>query len=273
MTKRFQTVFLLTDFSAHARNACLYAMSLFKSDVEYVLINTYELSSSAATLIDLDEMAHQECVISLKTEREELLSNFSGDISMQILASRGRPYDVINRFQLQYDATVVVMGTRGKTNRRNILIGSATKSVMRNVNLPVLSVPLSATFKGLNKVVVSSELKEPLGKEAQEWINVWKSHFKFKIAAVSICQEPVALSVAENTVREQIASQLRIRELQLAENDDIPLGLAKFAAEDEADLLVLIAKHTGFFNRIFHKSITSEMMNIEFLPILILEDN
>ena len=55
-TVDFKTIYLLTDFSEHARNACRYAINAFGPQANYVLINSYVIRGGAATLIDLEEI-------------------------------------------------------------------------------------------------------------------------------------------------------------------------------------------------------------------------
>ena len=248
------TVFLLTDFSDHARNACIYAIDLFKNQVNYVLINTFQTREAQVTLINLEEMAFDESMSSLEQEKDWLLRKSNSLIP-------------------KYDVAVAVVGTKGRSNLESLLIGSNTKNIMRHVKLPVLSIPITAVFNGVKQGVVASEIKAVLGKSTVTRINKWKDFFNLNLKAVTVRGGNSPLSNQEIATIDKIVKQLEIKDFEVEENESVPLGLCKFIAAHDTDLLILIAKHTGFFNRIFHRSVTNEMLGISLMPILILEDN
>ena len=209
------TVFLLTDFSDHARNACIYAIDLFKNQVNYVLINTFQTREAQVTLINLEEMAFDESMSSLEQEKDWLLrKSKQTDLSIEICSKNGRITDVINSLIPKYDVAVAVVGTKGRSNLESLLIGSNTKNIMRHVKLPVLSIPITAVFNGVKQGVVASEIKAVLGKSTVNRINKWKDFFNLNLKAVTVRGGNSPLSNQEIATIDKIVKQLEIKDFE-----------------------------------------------------------
>jgi len=55
------------------------------------------------------------------------------------------------------------------------------------------------------------------------------------------------------------------------EGTDISAEVTSYCQEKNADLLVILPKHTGFFDRMFHHSVSKELVEQAKMPILSLE--
>lgn len=267
----FNVIYLLTDFSEHAKNASEYAIDAFGTNANYVLINSYEVRSTAATLINIEEIAHQESMIHLENEEERLLEIYP-NLKVEKLSKAGTAVNVVNKFLADYEADLVVVGSKGISKLDEILIGSTSSAVIRGVHKPVLTVPLNAKFNKMDNIVFGSDLVNSNKEENLEITKVLKNRFHAKVSAATVKMSNTELTSEEQSLVDQLTKTEVMDEVSIIRKSDVSKGLMDFCKESSADLLVVVAKHTSFFKRFFHKSITNDLVNHEVLPILVLED-
>ncbi|NOQ74939.1 MAG: hypothetical protein GQ574_23200 [Crocinitomix sp.] len=268
----FNVIYLLTDFSEHAKNAGEYAIDAFGTDVSYVLINSYEVRSTAATLINIEEIAHQESMAHLENEAERLLEIYP-NLKIEKWSKSGSIVNVINRCLKNYDADLVVTGSKGMSKLDEILIGSTASAVIRGVDRPVLTIPLKAKFTQMNNIVFGSDLLNSMKAENIEITEALKDRFNAKVSAATVKMNKTDLSTEEQLLIDKLSKRDVMDDVTVIRESDVSVGLMNFCKESSADLLVVVAKHTSFFKRFFHKSITNDLVNHEMLPILVLDDN
>lgn len=268
----FKTIYLLTDFSDHAKNAADYAISAFGKDVSYVLINSYLVRTSAATLIDIEEIAHQESLEQLKDEESRLFTKYS-DLKLQSVSKNGTPVDTINDLNEIDPVDLIVVGSKGISRLDEILIGSVTTAIMRGVHKPVLAIPLKARFDKMDKLVMASDLHNANKPNVIKAISQFKSHFDAHTAAATVKMDEKDFTEEEQKLMKELEKVEPLDEIVVIKDTNISKGLMDYCDKVDADLLVVVAKHTSFFKRFFHKSITKELVNHEILPILVLGDS
>lgn len=267
----FKVIYLLTDFSEHAKNASEYAIDAFGTNVSYVLINSYEVRSTAATLINIEEIAHHESMIHLKNEAERL-KELHPNVMIEVLSKSGSAVNVINKFLLDFEADLIVAGSKGISKLDEILIGSTTSAIIRGVHKPILTVPLKAKFKTMDQIVFGSDLVNSNKAENIEVLNALKNRFKARVSAATVKLGNTELTAEENNLVAKLTDMNTVDAVSIVRDEDISKGLMDYCQESTADLLVVVAKHTSFFKRFFHKSVTKDLVNHEELPILVLED-
>jgi nucleotide-binding universal stress UspA family protein len=268
----FKVIYLLTDFSEHAKNASEYAIDAFGTNVSYVLINSYEVRSTAATLINIEEIAHQESMIHLKNEAERLTDIYP-NVKIETWSKSGSAVNVINKFMQDFEADLVVAGSKGMSKLDEILIGSTTSAIIRGVRKPILTVPLKAKFKKMDQIVFGSDLQNSNKAENIAILDSLKGRFNARISAASVRMSSSDLTEEEKDLVSTLTNRDAIDDVSIVRDEDISRGLMDYCQESAADLLIVVAKHTSFFKRFFHKSVTKDLVNHEVLPILVLEDN
>ena len=268
----FKVIYLLTDFSEHAKNASEYAINAFGTDISYVLINSYEIRGSASTLINLEEIAHQESLMHLEAERERLVA-LHPNLTIEAWSKSGSIVNVINKYMSDHEADIVVTGSKGMSKLDEILIGSTTSAIIRGVHKPILTVPLKAKFINMDQIVFGSDLVNANKAENMDLLDSFKKRYNGQISAATVKSGGLELTSEEQTLIRHLTEADAIDQVSIIRDEDISKGLMDFCEESSADLLIVVAKHTSFFKRFFHKSVTKDLVNHEALPILVLEDN
>ncbi len=140
-----------TDFSETAMNAIRYAVELFKYErCEFLVLNAY-----ADEVYENTQEMSQDFFEEYKENVEKATNKALQKTIVEILNMSPNPkhkYNIISKFGSLVDEVnalvdkenidIVIMGTKGKTNDRDITFGSQTLQVIKYVKCPVLAVPV-----------------------------------------------------------------------------------------------------------------------------------
>lgn len=274
-----KTILLLTDHSTSARNAIKYGIQVFGEDVEYILLTSYVLGQTSGTFVNIADIVKKESEKGLEKDIEFIKSALPKYTNLKIipLCQYGSPVDVVKAIEKQKIADLVVMGTKGASGIAKVLIGSVTSSVIRNTSLPVLAIPENATFTSMNRIVFAADLHENQNENLIQPLIEFTNKFNSETVLLNIFKEG---EMTEEKVSEQTnklnessyLNQLK-KSWAFAEGNDIGKAINIFCENNNADLLAVITRHNKFFDRLFHSSVSKEVLLDAKLPILALSDS
>lgn len=264
--EKVNSVALLTDFSEPARNAMKYAIDAFGSDVQYYLMNAYYARTSSATLIDLNEMLRKESEQGIKEDEKWIKDNYP-DIKLKTFSIYGDPIDAVRKIVGEFDPDLVVMGTKGASGVDAVLFGSVASSVIRAALAPVISVPPANKFEGLKEIVFATDGEKIYNDEVVAPVRKIQQTFDSKVDVFAVEKGGKHVELAD------INLHIKNSHYSKVEDDDVADAITAFCNEKKADLLVVLPKHTGFFERLFHSSVSKELIQQAKMPILALENS
>jgi nucleotide-binding universal stress UspA family protein len=133
------------DFSPCSERAARYAMDLAAQlRAEVTLLHAWELPAIAvpegALVFGADVMMRVDASLT------EQLDAFAAklrrpDVSLATRVVQGMPSFEIAKVAAETKASLIVMGTHGRTGLSHLLIGSVAERVVRTSHIPVLTVP------------------------------------------------------------------------------------------------------------------------------------
>jgi nucleotide-binding universal stress UspA family protein len=272
-----KTILIPTDFSDTAMNASTYALSLFgNNDNVYILLHTYldvYTPPEVTTSIDvaIAEQAHKEMEYEL--ERIKKLTVAKNAV-FETVCDYGSLIETIRRIIRERKVDYVVMGTRGAKGISELLIGSNAASAALNLKCPLLIIPDGAEFKGMKKIVYAADYEhldnvqvlEPmikLAKDNEVHITVLNILVKGKITDTSQAFEGLKL--------ERYLGEIEMN-YNFVEDDDKAHAIEDFLSSHHPDMLVILRRKMGFFENLFHKSLTQQMAFHTHIPLLVLHE-
>jgi nucleotide-binding universal stress UspA family protein len=272
--KKIKTILIPTDFSQNADRAVEYAIANFASpDVCFWLIHVYHVYYTGAVIsIDLDELLQKEREKSLKEEVDALKVKYP-DITIESRAIQGWLVDVVTKLVDTQSIDLVVMGTKGASGVKGVLLGSNAANIMRNSTAPVILVPDSPVVKSIKRILFATDLQyingfnsiQPLHALAKE------SGAKIEILHISdVIPDPIGMNKEElrlSTVFNDVDHEFHFRNQVLIEDD-----ILDYAHEIEADLIVVVSRQYGFFYRMLHRSVSRKLSMHTDIPVMILKE-
>ncbi len=141
---RIKTILVPVDFSAHSRKALDYAVHLAKAfDAEIHLLHCYQVNPGS--LSPYGPVLPEEFTRELRTAAATRLEEWCGRAKREGVTTHPElsavfPSEAISRMAGELDADLVVIGTRGLTGLKHVLLGSVAERTVRTSPCPVLTV-------------------------------------------------------------------------------------------------------------------------------------
>ncbi len=178
---------LPTDLSDNALNALEYAVALFNEPAKFYLLHAYADQIFGPETLDFsdDEIEQKKmgtaenCTSILKPLIDSILQKHPGcKHEFEVMPKCGYLLDEINQLVDKENIDIIVMGTRGKTNDRNITFGSNTLQVIKQVKCPVLCIPENFKFKEPKKLLFPTNYMIPYQKRELKIVDEICKYYK-----------------------------------------------------------------------------------------------
>lgn len=147
--KPFTTILFATDFSESSEYAFDYAQTLVQQSgarlvILHVINEPVDLRGFYVPHISFEKLEEE-----IRASAEQMLASFCAKRAAALPAVEaavvaGIPYDEIIRKAHELDASLIVLGTHGRTGLDHVLFGSTAEKVVRKARCPVLTVRLPA---------------------------------------------------------------------------------------------------------------------------------
>lgn len=147
--KPFTKILVAIDFSENSESAFEYALTLAKQfnaelTIIHVINEPVDLRGFYVphiSFVELEKEIEEGAVKMMETFCNTKLGSFT---NFKTALVTGIPYDEINAMARKIDASLIVLGTHGRTGLDHILFGSTAERVVRSADCPVLTVRLTA---------------------------------------------------------------------------------------------------------------------------------
>lgn len=277
-----QTIIITTDFSESSLNAAKYAAALtaFLEIGHIVLYHSYDntLVSTEVPITEPDTpLAHEGSLLALEIVEGELRRVLGENTNVSIgLVANGLPLVFgVQQLAEQQHADLVVAGATGKSNLEQMLIGSNTVNLVSGSKVPLLIVPKEARFAPIEKVVFACDLKRVSHSTPVTEIGGWLERLRAKLLVLNVALEGKRFNP------DIIPEQYNIHDLldgfhpeyHYIESDDIADEIEDFAEDHGAGLIITIPKSYGFFERLFHRSVSKRLIKESKIPLLLLRES
>lgn len=271
-----KTIIVPTDFSPAAINAMHYALNMARViNAGIMLLHVYQVpvsynnSDIPLPLMDIDELEkiNEEKLQELK-EAAERASSMKLKISTEV--KLGDLADELETICTATQPFAIVMGTRGSGFVERLLVGSATLSVMRRLNWPVLVVPPGAIFKGIQKIGFACDFKKVVETTPAAYIKEWVKTFDATMSVLNVDHKKNAATVNAEEQSALLHTLLEETHPQyfFIDNPDVEKGINEFAESNNLDLLIVIPRKHRLLDSLFQKSHTKELAFHSHIPIL-----
>ncbi len=267
-------VLIPTDFSSNSLNAAKYAINLYgaKGNV-FTILNCYMMPrGTASTMWSIDDMLAKESVEGTTDFADRLKEELTDlDPMLEVITEHGDLPNVINRFMDDEDPPeLVVMGTQGASGLKEVLMGSNTADVIKRSEIPVLAVPQDATYSVPKKIIVADDG----GPVSEATINVLQRIARDSSAELMIVR---VLKGTDPKPEGPIGSayDALLKEIphthHYISGENVINALSDMVGAGKVDLVVLLHRHRGLFEQLFHRSTATKLAMHTHVPMLVLQ--
>lgn len=161
-----KNILLPTDFSENSLNAIQYAMHFFENwECNFFILNVQKFSDYISD--DLAAGSSSDIIYdSIAKDNKSLISNLVTKLKEEY---KSQSYTFHGLFDyddfvaaidqaVQFHAIdLIIMGTNGATGASEVLFGSNTLQVIRNITCPILTIPENYTYTNIKKALFSTQ--------------------------------------------------------------------------------------------------------------------
>ncbi|WP_114783215.1 universal stress protein [Botryobacter ruber] len=267
------------DFSDCAANAMHYAAALAnQTRSTLVLVHIIPTQVVAPTMVP----------VVLTEPNSETKAHYTGmldDMAQHILS--------VNEFRFKVDTIcldgvfldkmlklirteqpdLVVMGTRGANSALDNLIGTNTSSLIMESTCPVLAVPEKAHFHNVYKIAFASNLKDNEDTFLRQLFQ-FAQPLNSEVSIINVKTEKHPRSDSDDKVIEYITGHFPANKYSIAQikGEDVIDGINTFLQENKIDILAIAMHEHGFFEGLFHESVSRELILHSSVPLLALHE-
>ncbi len=270
-----KTILCPTDFSATAENAIRFALELNKTiKAEIVLFHAYVVPvTTAEVVVPIDFSIIKDLEMDLEKLKDKWLSEFPGQfITTKVTNCFSDISHEIQKVANEFEAELVIMGTKGASGLQELLIGSNAGNTIESINIPILTIPYLATFEGIRKVLFATNF-ERHDHENVEGAAFLSQFFGAELILLHVTPDLDKEPFKYNEVTQFTESikkstgYINIRS-RIVENLDITEGIIHYAEEIKADIIGMTVRNRSFFERLFERSHTKQMAFHTHIPLL-----
>lgn len=260
-----EKIIVPVDFSEEAENALWFAAEISKR------------KSVPLSIIHCLSKSEEEKKI--KNLKEKLTLTFGSELVWDLELTDLDLVHAIKNSTLNQVNPLLVMGTKGASGLKRILIGSNTVRVISEIKTPVLVIPGVAQFsdfkeKGKNRVVLASDLEEIKDESGMNFLEEFlKLMNEPKLRILNVRPKNTALDYEKRLRRKSLISTFgEVVETEKATvfSNNILHGIQFYLEKNkDTSLIVMVSKDTG---GLFRQHFTHEMAAMTHYPLLILNE-
>ncbi len=287
-------ILIPVDFSDYSLKACQFGFSFAKEiDSEVVLLHAYfspiyiptipygtdnfdfqiEREESIKSMI---ETVHKELNKLSDTIKKKVESGEFPNVKYTCILRDGVPEEEILRYAKEHNPQIIIMGTRGRSQKDIDLIGSVTAEVIERSRTFVYAIPEQTTLKtfcDIKKVAFVTNFDQRDLIAFDSLIDAFKS-FHFAISFVHLSTEndtwnEIKLAGIKDYFQKQYP-QLELH-YNMVKEDNILSNLDKYVKEENIDVLCITNYRRNIFARLFNPSIARKMIFHANTPILVIK--
>ncbi|HTZ97700.1 MAG TPA: universal stress protein [Terriglobales bacterium] len=253
-TLKLDSALVATDFSPASHRAVLCATSIARRHAATIFLFHVVASHSERAVIDGWRAGQAEVM-------GHLLANRLDGVQYELIVRAGGICDALARVMSEKNISLIVLGTRGRTGMRKLILGSVAEKIFRQARCPVITVgpnvPDEAAQADPRRILAATGFAAH-SLHAIEYATKFADYLHSSLALVNVVTDP-AKSFGEPGVKERNERLKRLGSLILepttskpeffVEFGTAPEGVLRAAEKWKANLIVLGLHEVEEFKR------------------------
>lgn len=266
-------VLFLTEYSSHAPEVFKYSADIayfFKAQL--IALNAFNQPEFKLLTPEENEQLREIAYKRLGVFVDAHLSPEYKGMKVDYRVEADFVTDATLKIMAEEDIDLVVMGMTGRNNVIQNIFGSTTQEVLSKVNCPVLLIPESAVFEGIDNIVYTTDF-EFRDLAAINYLKKWARTFQARIHCLHIVEpNENMVSVLKNmeTLQQTYQASKNI-EVDMKEGD-FRNEIEKFAKRKKADIVVMMMRKNNFITKWINSSAVKGVARNIHLPLLVVKD-
>ncbi len=262
-----------TDFSKLSKAAVLYAVIIAaKLKAEIILLAVINVSTSAASSIKWKKL-EDEMIKIANNDADQLMQEIrvqtKGKLGITYQYIMGYPVeDMVETCAVENGVDLIVMGTKGATGLKKVVMGTNATAVINNSSRPVIAVPGEVGFKQIKKITYATDMSNI--HEEIKTLAMFARHFNAAIQVLHVIPSDTAIKMNIKKTTADLIKQAKYPKLSfhVSRNDRIAEEVDTFVASREADMLAMFTHRLDFYEKLFGRGVTRQLAFHTRVPLL-----
>jgi len=280
-----RTIVIPTDFSDTSANATQFGVQLaaqLKAKVTFFHAYNFPHTDPFAAVfktmgnaVETEELEAQYKA-AIDTQLEEMCDQYKSQFGLEcdaFSAAGLRVEQVVDTLEL-VEGSFVVMGTKGYTDRKEILMGSNAARMVEHSTVPVMVIPKDVQYKPMTSIVFASSLLEK-DIEPLELLLPIAEVFASNLHLIHIDKEADKEEErdAMEGYKEIVHDHIKYKNLHfhLMKEEDVIAGINAAAEQYNANLIVMNTLRKEGMSGWFKRSLSKKMVFHTHLPLLVFQ--
>lgn len=273
-------IIIPTDFSENAYNAITYAMQLFKdAETKFYLLHAIsapifqvEFSVQGKSEVGQGDPDQEEVLAQLNELVARLQEEFKNPKhSFETRAPFISLIDAILILSKKEKADLVIMGTQGVTNAKEIIFGTNATQVIKRTNCPVIAVPSGFEYDPPKTILFPTDYEIEYDKDQMhQLLEIAKKHE----SRIDVLHISSGSALNEEALQNKQKLKDLLSQTDLIFNDlpkqEVLEGINQFQNEKAIDLLVMVRNKRTFFERLFVAPIIKKIGFFIDIPFMVI---
>ena len=262
-----------TDFSPCANAAAEVAMQLAKrSGADIYFLHLAIDNAGPASVPGKSVITNDPEIGQIRQNLDQLVKAAEADgINAKQELYLGTGQEKIEDFIKPYQIDWLVMGSHGATGIREMIIGSKTQRVIRNIKVPSIVVKHMPEKAEIEHIVFASNFKKDTSHSLNivvDFSRLWDA--RLHLLFVNLFSHLIEENVARLMMAKQMEKYSKIDyTLNITETNDKEFGISKFASEVGADMIAVSIESKSLLGRLLNPNVAEQLINHSSLPLLI----
>lgn len=279
-----KNILLPTDFSENSWNAIAYALNFFQNTpCTFYLLHVNALSYVAASNTDysndavfVEQTFTKPAKKRLKTLIARIASEFPQHKNHHFFALTDYNFfvDAVRKRVLEKKIDLIVMGTKGASGLKKVIVGSNAADVIKKVKCPTLVVPENARFENLKEIAFPTDYYLTYGVDLLNPLYQILNMHQSSLQIIHITNDTEDLCVAQQDNKDLLNdyfNKFKIKFYNIA-NKNVETAIEEFVEEKNITLVAMVAKNLNYFQRILFHSKVEEITYHTRIPFLVMHN-
>ncbi|MGH1338440.1 MAG: universal stress protein [Aureispira sp.] len=265
-----KNILVPTDFSDNANKALDVAMALAKRfNANLHLIHTYHTSTPTGHMANVNRVIKEDRDKEMAAFLTQVKATAPEGVAIEGVCRHGYPIETIEREIERVSADLLVMGTLGASNVAKKVWGSTASKLVKINKVPVLAIPMETSYKDLENMVLAVDaLDLTVLNTLNPALNlVQASRLSLQLLHVSTTSQDSDMDESIDDYLKNMAIPFSYHKVV---SDEVLEGILNFAREQKGSVLCLVAHQRGWFENLFHSSVSQQIALQSDLPVLII---
>ena len=264
-----------TDFSKLSKVAVLYAANMAKRlGAEIILLHIVYIDASPRAQVAMKEKQILDAMADNAMQDFVQLSNeikkqVGSEVKVTPQIVKGHPVkDVVGNFARHNDIDLIIMGTKGASGIKKVLMGSNAAAVISNSTLPVITIPEHSRFKPIKHIICATDLQS-IENEIKALIPLAQL-FESTVHILHVISPNSKKKIDKAQIKKDIISKYKYPHIfvQVSISEDITEGIGEYIVQTKADMIAMFTHKLTFFEKLFGTSVTRKVAFHTWIPLL-----